>query len=585
MPFDSFMTAAITSELALTLCGKKIDKICQPERDEIDLVFHGLTRNRLVINCSASTPYVALSDLAKENPAVAPMMCMLLRKHLSRAKIKSVEQLGFDRIIKITLESGDDMGFVRTKYLYCEMMGRGSNLVFVDENNKILASFYQNDLTTKFDRVVMVGMDYQPMPTGGRINPLQCTKEAFYDLLNENAKARCDQFFQKKFLGFGKLTAREIVFLAAGESEAVISSVSYENLWLAFSKVLDRVRKHAFSPTLVYASKEAYDKGEAPVDFSFMPISSFGEGVYCLTCDSISETIEKYYLKRNLEERRRQHYNDIFQILKTCKQRLEKKIAVLEQQKTDSLDADEDKLFGDLIMQELYRIRKGDTVLSAYDYSYDPPALRTISLDPLRSPTQNAQRYYREYNKKKTSVLKAEEQIEIAKKELLYAESVLATLDNAMTSTDLAQIRQELSFWNYGRRLMSSLKKPSKKKEKVKPRSVVLPSGFTLYIGLNNLQNDEVSTSLAEKEDLWFHVKNYHGSHVLLKAKRDMEFLDSDIEYAASLAAYYSEVRESRRVEVDYTKARHIKKPGGSNPGFITYRNHYSMVVDPKPLN
>ncbi len=161
----------------------------------------------------------------------------------------------------------------------------------------------------------------------------------------------------------------------------------------------------------------------------------------------------------------------------------------------------------------------------------------------------------------------------------------MATLDNAMTSSDLSQIRQELSFWNYGRRLLSSLKKPSKKKEKVKPKVVNLPSGFTLYIGLNNLQNDEVSTSLAEKEDLWFHVKNYHGSHVLLKAKKDMEFLDEDIVYAASLAASYSEVRDGKRVEVDYTKGRFIKKPNGSNPGFITYKNHYSMIVDPKPLN
>lgn len=585
MPFDSFMTSAITSEINEQICGRKVDKVCQPERDEIDLIFHALVRNRLVINCSAATPFVALSEQSKENPATPPMMCMLLRKHLSRARVSSVEQIGFDRIIRIAFESGDDLGFVKNKYLYCEMMGRGSNLIFVDENNRILASFYQNDLTTKFERVIMVGMEYQPMPVGERVNPIVCTKEQFAEIFSSMAGSRCDQIFQKQFLGFGKLTAREIVFLASGDPDATTETINLEKLWLAFSNVVERVISKKFEPCLIYSSKESFDQGEAPIDFSFMPIKSLGKDAFCFSCESVSETIEKFYLKRNLEERRRQHYNDIFQILKTCKNRLEKKISVLLQQKEDSSDAEQDKLFGDLIMQELYRIKRGDKTLAALDYSVDPPVLRNILLDPIRSPSQNAQRYYKEYNKKKTALLKAEEQIEIAKRELMYAESILSTLDNAMTSTDLAQIRQELSFWNYGRRLLASLKKPSKKKEKIKPKSVTLPSGFVLFLGLNNLQNDEISTSLAEKEDLWFHVKNYHGSHVLLKAKKDQEFLDSDIEYAAALAAYYSEVRESKRVEVDYTRARYIKKPGGSNPGFITYRNHYSMVVDPKPLN
>ena len=582
MPFDSFMTSAITSELKQSLLDKKIDKICQPEKDEIDLIFHGLLRNRLVINCAASSPFIALSDQTKENPIAPPMMCMLLRKHLSRAKVKNIEQVGFDRIIKITLESGDDLGFIRKKYLYCEMMGRGSNLVFVDENNRILMSFYQNDITTKFDRVVMVGVEYQPMPTGERINPLTCEKKQFMDVISSSI-GRCDLILQKRFLGFGKLTAREVVYLSSGDPESAVDALDFEKLWENFSLVVNRVKEEKFEPCLIFSSNS--ENGDALFDFSFMPITHLGDGFFQKRCESVSETVENFYQKRNLEERRRQHYNDIFQILKTCKNRLEKKISVLEQQIVDSEDADQDKLFGDLIMQELYRIKKGDKILSAYDYSTDPPVTRSIKLDPVRTPSQNAQKYYREYNKKKTSVLKAKEQIEIAQRELQYAESVLATLDNAMTSTDLAQIRQELSFWNYGRRLLSSLKKPSKRKEKIKPKTVTLPSGFMMYVGLNNLQNDEVSTVIAEKDDLWFHVKNYHGSHVLLKARKDMDFLDSDIEYAAGVAAYYSEVRESKRVEVDYTKARFIKKPGGSNPGFISYKNHYSMIVDPKPLN
>ena len=202
----------------------------------------------------------------------------------------------------------------------------------------------------------------------------------------------------------------------------------------------------------------------------------------------------------------------------------------------------------------------------------------------MLTPAQNAQNYYREYTKKKTATKKMLEQIELAKEELVYAESIFSMLDHAENSADLMQIRQELSHWSYGRRLVSSLKKPQTKKEKPKPRHVSSPNGFSIYIGMNNFQNDTVSTTYAEKEDLWFHVKNYHGSHVLLKSEQGKSFEDADLEAAASYAAYYSEVKDSRRIEVDYTKARFIKKPNGSKPGFITYKNYTTVIVEPKPI-
>ena len=217
MPFDAFMTAALTRHLSDTLTGMKVDKICQPERDEVDLLFRFGGRNRLVINCTASTPYMALSAVTRENPAVPPMMCMLLRKHLSRAKITAIDQFGFDRTIRITFDSGDEMGFRKSKYLYCEMMGRGSNLVFADENNRILAAFRQNDITTKFDRVVMVGVLYEPMPPQDKIDPITCDYDTFASLLSSLSQdARVDLIFQKQFSGFGKLTAREIVAWRSG---------------------------------------------------------------------------------------------------------------------------------------------------------------------------------------------------------------------------------------------------------------------------------------------------------------------------------------------------------------------------------
>lgn len=586
MPFDSFMTAALTHELSQKLCGLKVDKVCQPERDEIDLLFRIPDRSKLIINCTASTPYMALSDQPRENPAVPPMMCMLLRKHLSRAKITSIEQIGFDRIIRISFDSGDELGYFKSKHLYCEMMGRGSNLIFADDDQKILAAFRQNDLSTKFDRIVMVGFTYAPMPTMDRIDPILCDKSLFVDRFNAlPEESRLDQFFQKNFLGFGKLTAREVVYRACGDAEGTTATVSADRLWDAFSSVVDVVKNRDFSPCIIYSSQDALKKGESPIDFSFTDIQQFDGCAYVVPCSSASEAIEKFYLNRNAAERRRQHYNDIALILKNCKNRLEKKIAAQEVQLADASDAEQDKLYGDLIMQEMYRIRKGDTFVEATDYSCEPYGVVRVPLDPMLSPAQNAQSYYREYTKKKTATKKMQEQIAIAKEELAYADSIYSMLDHADSSADLMQIRQELSHWSYGRRLVSSLKKPQAKKEKPKPRLVLSPNGFQIFIGMNNLQNDTVSTTYAEKEDLWFHVKNYHGSHVLLKVETGRDFQDADVEAAASYAAYYSEVKDSDRVEVDYTKARFIKKPNGSKPGFITYKNHTTVIVEPRSLS
>ncbi len=583
MPFDSFMTSALARELSDRLVGLKVDRIFQPERDEIDLVFHTTGRNRLVINCTASTPYMALSSETRENPATPPMLCMLLRKHLSRAKITDICQLGFDRTIRISLDSGDELGFRKSKYLYCEMMGRGSNLVFADENNKILAAFRQNDITTKFDRVVMVGFPYKAMPPQEKLDPMTCSKEDFVSAFSFlPVDSRCDLAIQKLFSGFGKLTAREIVFRACGDCEAVYSQSNQEKLWEEFSAVVNLVKNCDFSPCLIFESYDAYQAGESPLDFSFMPIRQFSSPFFVYPCSGASEAIEWYYSLRNQKERQKQHHNDIAQILKNCKNRLEKKISAQMQQLEDSADADEKKRFGDLVMQEMYRIRRGDHKVDAMDYETGTTV--SIPLDPVLTPSQNAQQFYREYNKKKTAILKTGEQIDIAKNELRYVESVMATLETATSAKDLSEIREELSHWSYGRRLTSGLKKPQKKKSVAKPLEGKTQGGFTVLLGMNNLQNDAVSCHHSRNDDVWFHVKNYHGSHVLLKYDPEKAFSDADLEEAASYAAYYSEVKNSDKVEVDYTKAQFVKKPNGSKPGFVTYKNHNTALVTPRKL-
>ncbi len=583
MPFDAFMTAALTNELKTQLFDLKVDKVCQPERDEIDLLFHAGEKRRLIINCTASTPFMALSSNQSENPVTPPMMCMLLRKHLTRAKITDIEQLGFDRIIHISFDSGDELGFRKTKHLYCEMMGRGSNLIFTDENNKILAAFRQNDITTKFDRIVMVGATYTPMPLQDKIDPITCNKEIFLQMVQSAVpETSADQFLQKRFLGFGKLTAREIVYRACGSGEEVLSRISADALWESFCSVTELIRTKRFYPCLIFHSQSAMQEGENPIDFSFMEIKQFEDSCYVYRCESVSEAIENYYLMRNRSERQKQHHNDIAQILKNCKSRLEKKIQAQLRQLQDCEDADEVRLKGDLVIQEMYRLKQGTKSFTAMDYNTGNEVL--VKLDPTLSLSQNAQCFYKEYNKKKTALVKIHEQIQLARSELRYAESVMATLEHAESAAELAEIRLELSHWSYGRRLTSGLKKPQTRQQKAKPRMLYTNDGFRLYIGMNNYQNDEVSVRLADKNDLWFHIKDYHGSHVLLKADPEREFSNEAIEYAAGIAAFYSEVKNSDRVEVDFTFGRYVKKPNGAKPGFVTYKNHNSVLVKPISL-
>ncbi len=581
MPFDSFMTAALAAECEDRLVGLKVDKVCQPEKDEIDLLFHIPGRDRLVINCTANTSYLALSERAKENPPSPPPMCMFLRKYLSRAKITGVCQPAFDRVVKISFDAGDEMGFRREKTLYCEMMGRGSNLIFVDENGVIAAAFRQNDVTTKFGRIVMVGARFEPMPLPEKLDPTAVTEEEFCRAMAQvTPDTPIDAAVSLLFSGFGRLTAREVAFRAGGSVDAPVGEA--KDLWGAFSGIVSCVRDRRFSPCLIYASREAKEKGESPLDFSFTEIRQYGKDCLVVPCESASEAVETYFAARDGAQRRRQHYNDIASVLKTCRNRLEKKIAAQRQQLLDSVDAEKDRRCGDLIIQEMYRIKRGDTELVATDYSADPPEEVRVPLDERLTPARNAQRYYKEYRKKTTALVKVKEQIELAERELEYAESVSAALLHAESQRDLSEIREELSHWAYGRRLTKGLKKPAGKPVvRAKPLETVSPSGLRIYIGMNNLQNDTVSLSLAEKDDLWFHVKKYHGSHVLLRAAGE-EPTDADLEYAASLAAYYSEVGTSDRVEVDYTRARFLKKPAGSKPGFVTYKNQTTVIVSPK---
>ena len=583
MPFDSFMTAALTAELQDSLCGLKVDRIFQPERDEIDLLFHRQGRNRLVISCSPAAPFMALSATNSENPQTPPMMCMLLRKHLSRAKIIEISQPNFDRVIRIQFDSGDELGFVKQRTLYCEMMGRGSNLVFVNENNVILTAFRQNDITTKFGRVVMNGMPYEPMPLQDKFSPRTCNSHTFFALCKEAIpEERCDQFLQKRFFGFGPLTAREVAYRTAGRTDAVMADIKFDTFWTVLQNLIFIIDQKKFCPCLIYQNKETFEQNGAPLDFSFLHPQQFSADFYIHPCESISEAIELFYLKRSKAERQKQHANDIAQILKHSKARLEKKILAQEEQITDAKSAEEDKQMGDLITQEIYRIKRGDRVIYATDYAKDPPEEVKITLDTRLSPAANAQKYYRSYAKKKTALVKVYEQIQIAKEELEYANSVIASLETATDQASIEQIRMELSQWNYGRRMSSVLKKSRQKIPKTAPLSLVSPNGYTVLVGRNNFQNDAVSFRLSDKDDLWFHVKAYHGSHVLLKTPSDKSIEDADISFAASLAAFYSEAKNSDRVEVDMTRARYLKKPSGAKPGFVTYKNQQTFIVTPK---
>ena len=572
MAFDACMMRAVLSEFSRDFPEAKIEKILQPANDEIDFVIHhGKLSSRLLFNVGPNAPRLQLTSIAKENPLKAPMFCMFLRKRLLGARITGVTQPGFDRIAKFTVSGYDDMGFSTELKIVCEIMGKYANFILLDGDEKIISALKMIDFSASTIRQILPGLTYQAPAMQEKIIPMESTKEVFFEKLASFPEEKsAEKFITSTYSGIATQIAHELVYRATGEIDVPLTRIDREKFYNVFAAWQNILISESYKPTV------AIDKTGKPIDYSYMPISYLGDYVTYKSFDSFSELFDLYFAEKDRLEKIHQRAHDIRTLLSNAKARTEKKLAIQREALLDSERGDTYKRAGDLITSNIYRIKRGDKTLVAVDYYDENCPEITVELDERLSPAANAQRMYKLYNKCKNAKAVLGEQIIKWESELKYIESVQAFLDSAATEQDISDIRDELYSAGYASRMKGY--KPMKQ-SRSKPLSFKTSGGFTLYVGKNNVQNDRLTMKEAAKDDIWFHVKDMPGSHVVLVTD-GIEPSERDYTEAASIAAGYSKATADL-VAVDYTRVKNIKKPSGSKPGFVIYKTNYTAYVKP----
>ena len=568
MAFDGITVAALTKELKETICDGRIAKIAQPESDELLLTIKTKEgQRRLSISASASLPLIYLTNDNKPSPMTAPNFCMLLRKHIGNGRIVDVSQPGLERIIQLRIEHLDELGDLRQKTLVVEIMGKHSNIIFCDEKDQIIDSIKHVPAQMSSVREVLPGRPYFIPDTMEKQDPLTAADEDFSRALR-GKPMRISKAVYTSFTGISPVVAEEICYLAGIDSQMTASDLTDDmltHLYRQFQYYMEDVRNGAFTPVI-------YFDGNTPKEFSALPLTHF-QNLEKKEYGSISEVLSTYYATRNTLVRIRQKSADLRHIVQTALERNRKKYELQSRQLKDTENRDLYKVYGELINAYGYQLPEGSKELTALNY-YTGEEL-TIPLDPVKTPQENAQKYFARYNKQKRTYEALTELISETGDEIRYLESVESALDIALYEEDLTQIKEELSQAGYIRR------RQQKKKAKIlsRPLHYVSSDGYHMYVGKNNLQNEELTFHFASGNDWWFHAKGVPGSHVILKSGGD-EVPDRTFEEAGRLAAYYSKNRGNEKAEIDYIEKKHVKKVNGSRPGFVIYHTNYSLVID-----
>ena len=576
MAFDAGMLACTLAEIRRVALGARIEKVYQPEKDEIVLQMRSFEGGkRLLINAGSNNPRINFSEIQQENPQNPPMFCVLLRKYLQGSKLTSIEQEDFDRIAYLGFDTRDEMGFECRRYLIVELMGKYSNLIFADENKKIISALRTSDFSFDSVRQLISGITYAPPSSMGKANPKTVSEEEFLSLLSNAPNDKpIDKWIVASFMGVAPVVAREIALNATRHTDTRICDCKADALWQAFSAVADVIREERFSPTLVL-------DGEKCVEYSFIKLTQYAS-LEIKAFDSAGKLLDAYFASRDNDIRVHQRASDILKLLSNAESRLLKKIE-LQRAELEACDEGEAfKKYGDLITANIYRLQRKASVAELEDYeTMDEDgnfATVRIALDPRLSPAANAQRYYKKYAKTKNARVELAKQITLAEQELEYIYTVFDALTRAESPADLAEIRDELYRSGYASR-MKAYSGGSHKQKTPTIMQFETPDGMQVLCGKNNLQNEHITHKLAEKHDYWFHARGTAGSHVLLVTE-GKEPTDLDFTTAAEIAAYYSKA-EGSNIGVDYTLAKNVKKVAGGRPGFVIYHTNWTAYVTP----
>ncbi len=584
MPFDAGVMSAVVKQLERDAVGARIEKVYQPERDEIILNLRSKNGSkRLLLSASAGNSRVGFITADRENPATPPMFCMLLRKHLTGGYITAVTQIGFDRAMEITLISSDELGFQSEKHLICEIMGTYSNIILLDSERQIMSVMHPVSLNANNKRQVLAGFKYEnPDPQEGKVNALEVTKESFAEKLQSDIASGVttagDKYLISRFSGLSPLTAREIVFRASKNTSTPINECDETALWFNFQLLYGGINDGTFSPCLIS------DKNGKVVDFSFCEIRQYGVDFIVKPFDDVSELLDIFYEERDRNERIKRRGQDILRLLTNASTRISKKTELQLASLEESKQLDKWKLYGDLITANIYMLKKGMEKAVLVNYFDENMPEIEVKLDSRYTPAQNAQGYYKKYNKAKSAQVMLKKQLEESASESAYIDTVFESLTKAQNESDLAEIRAELAMSGYGKKLdnirRSQPQGKIKLKKELKPMKFITSDGYEVFCGKNNLQNDYVTTRLADKNDYWFHVKNAPGSHVVMKCAESLEDPPAtSFTECAMIALLYSSEKEKPQCAVDYTKARYVKKPSGSKPGFVIYEKNFTAYV------
>lgn len=575
MALDGAFLRHIKKELEDNIIGAKVDKVYQPNKQEIVLILRTRTGNfKLLMSARANSARIHFTNSIPENPKAPPMLCMLLRKHLYGARISQIRQPSLERVLCLDFDAVNELGDTIQLTLVMEIMGRYSNIIFVDENGKIIDALKRVDAEMSSERLVMPGLTYRLPPPQDKVCLLN---NSVGDIIGRIKSIPGDMLLNKALLktmqGVSPVVCREIEHLTGHGNDITIKSMDeqlFERLAFFLSRTADTVKNINGKPYIIV------NKNRKPIDFSFLNIEQYGIAAVVKQCGSFSELLDEFYGERDRIERMRARSQDLLRILTNASNRLSRKINIQKAELLHCAERDKLRIYGDLINSNLYNIEKGSSSVKLQNFYDENLKTVEIKLNPALSPSQNAQKYYKEYHKQRTAEKMLTEQINQAQQELQYLETVFEELSRAGMERDLSEIREELMEQGYIRVPKGKKKNPVS----LGPMKFKSTDGFEILVGRNNRQNDKLTMKQAKKHDIWLHTKNIPGSHTIIVTD-GKQVSEKAIFEAATLASYNSRGKNSTQVPVDYTEVKNVSKPQGAKPGMVIYVKYKTIFVTP----
>lgn len=575
MALDGAFLRHLKKEITDRALGARVDKIYQPNKEE--LVFLLRTRQeafKLLLSARANSPRIHFTQYAPENPKVPPMLCMLLRKRLSGAKLVEVRQPGLERLLYLDFDAANELGDKVRLSLVIEIMGKYSNIILVDGQGKIVDALKRVDEEMSSQRLVQPGLAYELPPAQNKPCMLECQPEEIVEAIVHQPK---NQSLNKGILnalqGLSPVVCREIEHQVGRGQELFTRDLTQEQrerLRFFLERLFTTVRDTAGEPYMVTKIKGK------PMEFSFLNIVQYGTLASVSRWEDFSSLLDEFYEERDRQDRMRVKAQDLLRLLANASERLSRKINLQRGELARSEDREHLRVCGDLINANLYRIERGSAFADLENF-YDENRLMRVKLDPALNATQNAQKYYKEYRKAKTAQQVLGEQIAQAEQELLYVDSVFDCLSRAQSESELNEIRQELREEGYLKAVRDKRKPPAP----LAPLEFVSSEEFRILVGRNNRQNDKLTLKQANNNDIWLHTKNIPGSHTII-VTGGRQPGDATLKEAAMLAAYHSRAKDSSQVPVDYTQVRYVSKPQGAKPGMVIYVHYQTLFVTPQ---